>query len=159
MRAPFRFGFVAAALIQGFVLSGCPDDVIVEEVKFDMKVEPVQVDIGNVQVGTSAQKEFFVRNTAAGLFSVSIERGSPFDDAFTFEIDHAEIPAAGIAKVTVTFSPTDPGVRTGTLVVRPNTDKLNPVEVSLMGTGVETCLLYTSPSPRDGLLSRMPSSA
>src|SRR5665647_3772081 len=25
--------------------------------------------------------------------------------------------------------------------------------------GVSTCLLYTSPSPRDGLLSRMPSSA
>ena len=24
---------------------------------------------------------------------------------------------------------------------------------------METCLLYTSPSPRDGLLSRMPSSA
>ena len=24
---------------------------------------------------------------------------------------------------------------------------------------VNTCLLYTSPSPRDGLLSRMPSSA
>ena len=29
-----------------------------------------------------------------------------------------------------------------------------------MGRGVlRTCLLYTSPSPRDGLLSRMPSSA
>ena len=27
------------------------------------------------------------------------------------------------------------------------------------GTLVHTCLLYTSPSPRDGLLSRMPSSA
>ena len=25
--------------------------------------------------------------------------------------------------------------------------------------GVKICLLYTSPSPRDGLLSRMPSSA
>ena len=25
--------------------------------------------------------------------------------------------------------------------------------------GLEACLLYTSPSPRDGLLSRMPSSA
>ena len=25
--------------------------------------------------------------------------------------------------------------------------------------GEKTCLLYTSPSPRDGLLSRMPSSA
>ena len=27
------------------------------------------------------------------------------------------------------------------------------------GSGKSTCLLYTSPSPRDGLLSRMPSSA
>ena len=27
------------------------------------------------------------------------------------------------------------------------------------GEGVMVCLLYTSPSPRDGLLSRMPSSA
>ena len=27
------------------------------------------------------------------------------------------------------------------------------------GTPYNTCLLYTSPSPRDGLLSRMPSSA
>ena len=26
-------------------------------------------------------------------------------------------------------------------------------------TGIRNCLLYTSPSPRDGLLSRMPSSA
>ena len=25
--------------------------------------------------------------------------------------------------------------------------------------GIQGCLLYTSPSPRDGLLSRMPSSA
>ena len=28
-----------------------------------------------------------------------------------------------------------------------------------MGAGAAGCLLYTSPSPRDGLLSRMPSSA
>ena len=27
------------------------------------------------------------------------------------------------------------------------------------GEGLDLCLLYTSPSPRDGLLSRMPSSA
>ena len=29
----------------------------------------------------------------------------------------------------------------------------------VMGANIGTCLLYTSPSPRDGLLSRMPSSA
>ena len=28
-----------------------------------------------------------------------------------------------------------------------------------MGMSAKACLLYTSPSPRDGLLSRMPSSA
>ena len=28
-----------------------------------------------------------------------------------------------------------------------------------LGSAFGTCLLYTSPSPRDGLLSRMPSSA
>ena len=31
--------------------------------------------------------------------------------------------------------------------------------VSNSKTNIKTCLLYTSPSPRDGLLSRMPSSA
>ena len=29
----------------------------------------------------------------------------------------------------------------------------------IIGKGSNVCLLYTSPSPRDGLLSRMPSSA
>ena len=33
------------------------------------------------------------------------------------------------------------------------------VEVRSRRIGGATCLLYTSPSPRDGLLSRMPSSA
>ena len=36
---------------------------------------------------------------------------------------------------------------------------LNPGKTYLGSTLEYTCLLYTSPSPRDGLLSRMPSSA
>ena len=36
------------------------------------------------------------------------------------------------------------------------TDTLNVIELKDLDMG---CLLYTSPSPRDGLLSRMPSSA
>ena len=32
-------------------------------------------------------------------------------------------------------------------------------ETAVLVNPVKTCLLYTSPSPRDGLLSRMPSSA
>ena len=39
--------------------------------------------------------------------------------------------------------------------------EFHPAYHSMLGLAVESgiCLLYTSPSPRDGLLSRMPSSA
>ena len=37
--------------------------------------------------------------------------------------------------------------------------KLKEGSVIIEPTSGNTCLLYTSPSPRDGLLSRMPSSA
>ena len=40
----------------------------------------------------------------------------------------------------------------------PCTAELDPFTVPKI-VGFDTCLLYTSPSPRDGLLSRMPSSA
>ena len=43
-----------------------------------------------------------------------------------------------------------------------NSDRAFEEEVMLSGfanADVKACLLYTSPSPRDGLLSRMPSSA
>ena len=44
-----------------------------------------------------------------------------------------------------------------------NTDftqyEVKPNDLLIAMSGATTCLLYTSPSPRDGLLSRMPSSA
>ena len=43
-------------------------------------------------------------------------------------------------------------------VARNKKSKAN-IEKAGQGTNLQTCLLYTSPSPRDGLLSRMPSSA
>ena len=45
--------------------------------------------------------------------------------------------------------------------IRKDGDYKYVIEMALAGFGKEDidCLLYTSPSPRDGLLSRMPSSA
>ena len=43
-----------------------------------------------------------------------------------------------------------------------STDKINKLRLDLIKEELDElkdCLLYTSPSPRDGLLSRMPSSA
>ena len=61
------------------------------------------------------------------------------------------IDAAKIRKVKEVKHKTDPA--TGAKLV----DKVNEFYIYQDKTG--TCLLYTSPSPRDGLLSRMPSSA
>ena len=52
----------------------------------------------------------------------------------------------------------------GSLNLRERTDSYNKTlqpraEVKDYGNHIHYCLLYTSPSPRDGLLSRMPSSA
>ena len=40
-----------------------------------------------------------------------------------------------------------------------NKDNEAVIEFAYQGPLIKVCLLYTSPSPRDGLLSRMPSSA
>ena len=40
-----------------------------------------------------------------------------------------------------------------------DTTKAEVIKAGEVNTNAQGCLLYTSPSPRDGLLSRMPSSA
>ena len=52
-----------------------------------------------------------------------------------------------------------PAARQRRMHVMPDDDVFFIVDVTLEDAGMYTCLLYTSPSPRDGLLSRMPSSA
>src|SRR5665647_2006015 len=69
-------------------------------------------------------------------------------------------PGGGAYPVSVPVTDTIPAVRArfGEL----EADGTTGVTVGLAGRVVHlrnTCLLYTSPSPRDGLLSRMPSSA
>ena len=44
-------------------------------------------------------------------------------------------------------------------IIPGNSDKKGKVFNPATGEQEKDCLLYTSPSPRDGLLSRMPSSA
>ena len=60
------------------------------------------------------------------------------------------VALGGLATVLVSAPPG--GAETKTVAKPPNAT--NPIIPTL-----KSCLLYTSPSPRDGLLSRMPSSA
>ena len=61
-----------------------------------------------------------------------------------------------IALATIAFSGTTYAAQEGeTIVITEELTKL----INLYKEGVITCLLYTSPSPRDRTRSRMPSSA
>ena len=63
--------------------------------------------------------------------------------------------AGGLARVVGLFS--GRGYNIESLAVAEIDAIKNISRITIVTTG--TCLLYTSPSPRDGLLSRMPSSA
>ena len=67
-------------------------------------------------------------------------------------VNHKSIPLARIAILLI-------GARMGSTPIVFNAEmRLGPVKIEHNPIGT-SCLLYTSPSPRDGLLSRMPSSA
>mgnify|MGYP003373216982 CR=1 FL=1 len=65
---------------------------------------------------------------------------------------------AGVAAENYPFCTIEPSV--GVVEVPdPRLEKLSAIVKPQRVVPAVTCLLYTSPSPRDGLLSRMPSSA
>ena len=79
------------------------------------------------------------------LGSTGVRWKDAFVDSITVtgEVDAASLDISGDADID------------GTL----EADAITIAGVTLAETISDTCLLYTSPSPRDGLLSRMPSSA
>ena len=90
---------------------------------------------------TNAAQKNAAANFSAQAFKVALIAPQPI------EVLPAPTPA-----VAVPVKPKVPKVRPAKQA------SLKPVELPVEAPP-ETCLLYTSPSPRDGLLSRMPSSA
>ena len=81
---------------------------------------------------------------------VGVDVGGTFTDVFVLNLDEGNI---SVAKVPTTA----PDQSVGFLeAVTTGVSGVPQITTIVHGT---TCLLYTSPSPRDGLLSRMPSSA
>ena len=112
------------------------------------------IDHGYAWVGISAQNtgvNFLKSFNAARYGDLSIANPVPNPqsdgDPLSFEIY-----SAGIKALLGAGSGADPlnGLRPQTVIASGE---------SQSGSRLSTCLLYTSPSPRDGLLSRMPSSA
>ena len=95
---------------------------------------------------------------AAGLANFNGIASSPRPMTYLFEFDLSAAMTAGMSTVIFTLLFIDFFDTAGTLTsvanVAGKVDKQGKVQDIN-----KACLLYTSPSPRDGLLSRMPSSA
>ena len=95
----------------------------------------------------------------AGGYAWYVTRPKPHYVTYTVtEPGLTEYNANGIASIkplTIVFNESAAPLKQIKTAVTSGVD-LSP---ALAGTWFWVCLLYTSPSPRDGLLSRMPSSA
>ena len=110
--------------------------------------------------GTTEKLGFVVKD-ASGNESVSVAGGAKTSSTSRVDKASAGIPSGATAVIHGHID----GVSDGLIGdAQPLTKGLPNVTVSEGRAGVRelvggSCLLYTSPSPRDGLLSRMPSSA
>ena len=98
------------------------------------------------------------------LYDIPGRTGTPIETKTLIELaDHPRIVAVKDAKGLVVESATV--MANTTLAYYSGDDAITPALLSVGGVGLVgtsthfTCLLYTSPSPRDATLSRMPSSA
>ena len=115
------------------------------------RISDAKLDIGKVHVYASPRRlAVHISDMQTQQADQTIQRRGPAVSA-AFDADGNSTKAAqGFAKSCgVTVEQLD----------RLKTDKGEWLVTNIEEKGAHTCLLYTSPSPRDGLLSRMPSSA
>ena len=84
----------------------------------------------------------------------------PFDQYFTYKLQKGQIVKKGtIVRVPFGKTKNQLGMVIETMQTLPEKNEYEIKNVEYIFEDILLCLLYTSPSPRDGLLSRMPSSA
>src|ERR1700674_2521741 len=108
---------------------------------------PISLSFGNwVVQTTSTTKAIVLKNTATAPLAISsISVSGDFGQTSTCPIAPATVAAGGSCKISVTFTPTVLGVRTGTLTVSDNATN-TPQIAPLSGTGVIPVALSPSTS-------------
>ena len=142
------------------------------------KITPALPGDDNQFLGMLGMHGTYEANNAMHDCDLLINIGARFDDRITGKIDefspkskkvHIDIDPSSINKIikvdlAIVGDVTDV-IKSTTKTLKKknlNLEKSNKQKISKWWQQIQkwrTCLLYTSPSPRDGLLSRMPSSA
>ena len=109
--------------------------------------------------------KFFIEKALENNLQLNAERKNFESAKQSKNISRSEfLPSITLSGDQTSTSSTNRTNQSGTSLTDSNSDsesKKISIEQKIFSgfKGLNTCLLYTSPSPRDGLLSRMPSSA
>ena len=110
---------------------------------------------------TAASFDYTTKNSYSIRIRSTDQGGLYTEQVFTISVTNvnAAPTITGTSRTPTVPSATDAVWVTSTVTDDSSVASVKLTYVTGSGTGTTTCLLYTSPSPRDGLLSRMPSSA
>ena len=98
-------------------------------------------------------REFFLLSSKPTIFACNVAEADLAK--LSVEVDAAQEQEGDLPKYTIEIHPAARFVKAVQDYVRMHL----ATQAVVISAQIECCLLYTSPSPRDGLLSRMPSSA
>ncbi len=99
----------------------------------DIRVEPVSLDFGSVEIGTYLIKEFSIYNDG----DLTLQISSIQSDSIQFETGSGtQVSPGGVLRITVKFSPTSVGSKTAEIKIRSNDPDEPIVSVKLYGKGI-----------------------
>ena len=143
--------------------SGVRDEAMILEVLTQMK----KIDKAGSQAKRIAERlssgEWFGTQTVAfslmavGKFVGDNGVGKPY--TFTYQINDSKMVNGGSSKPMMQLDVPIDGTTNKSVAVKNTSNGLLYARLITTGQPLIGCLLYTSPSPRDATLSRMPSSA
>ena len=123
-----------AVAVGSIAFTACSEDLGIGTRNPIPRLDPTEVNFGNVQLGQELERTVFIENAGEGnLIVESVTRGPRFDDGldFVYEDDGTAILPNGQRPITVRFAPTALGPRQGVLVVRTNATNDEGERVSL----------------------------
>jgi hypothetical protein len=136
MNLRHNFALICPTLALGLAVAACSSDEVVGRQLPILDVSPKTIDFGEVQVGTTADSSFTIKNTGTGVLTIKALRLQDDRPEFRFETGLTAIPPGGSTVVRVFFTPTETGPRTDGVVVAPTDDVITLVAgdaAALMG--------------------------
>ncbi len=139
-----RASLAALGLVSLF--SAACEEELIARVEPRLLADPMEIDLGDVIVGTVGRATIHVRND--GESYLAIKSAAP-DQALGTEVTLSDVPGelqpGGEGDVLVAFAPTSVGERSGTIVFTTDSNTTPEVVVKVKGRGVEPALVADPP--------------